>query len=73
MVPQGAPASNASPFTPTNWVDITNSPYAVSAAGNYMWNVFDTMYNWVRVVYTDSSGGTSTAVITQCNFNGKGV
>jgi hypothetical protein len=61
------------PNFPTNWQDITDSPFTVSSAGDYVWNVFDVMYNWVRVVYTDASGGTSTAVITSCTFNGKGV
>ena len=59
--------------TPTNWSDIINSSIAVSAAGNLMWNVSEIGYNYVRVVYTDTSGGTSTAIITVCNFNGKGV
>jgi hypothetical protein len=58
---------------PTHWSDITGSPYAVSAAGNYMWNVFDVMYNYVRLVYTDASGGASTAVITFAVLNGKGM
>lgn len=66
----GPPGAN--PAEPTNWTDVTNSPYAVTAAGNYMWNVFDTMYNYVRLVYSDTSGGTSTAVLTSAIFNGKG-
>ena len=58
---------------PTNWTDLIDSPYAVSAAGNYMWNVFDAMYNWVRLVYTDGSGGISTAAITLSTINIKGI
>lgn len=46
-----------------DWVDIADSSYSVTAAGNYMWNVFDIMYNFIRLVYTDTSGGTSTAVL----------
>ena len=61
-------ASNTNPVT--NWSVITNSSYAVTAAGNYMWNVYDVMYNWVRLVYTDTSGGTSTAVLN-ANINAK--
>lgn len=57
--------------TPTNWTDIANSSYAVSGAGSYMWNVFDIMYNYIRVVYTDGSSGTSTAVLTVV-INAKG-
>lgn len=49
----------------TNWTDVANSSYVVSASGNYLWNVFDCMFNWIRVVYTDGSGGTSTSV---CNI-----
>lgn len=59
--------------TPTHWTDIATSSYAVTAAGDYMWNVFDVMYNFVRLVYTDGSGGTSTAVISLAIFNGKGM
>jgi hypothetical protein len=57
---------------PTHWTDVANSSQAVSAAGSVMWNVSDVMYNWVRVVYTDGSGGASTAVISNLTFNGKG-
>lgn len=56
---------------PQNWVDIANSSYSVSSSGNYMWNVFDIMYNYIRLVYTDSSGGTSTAVLN-VTINAKG-
>ncbi len=48
---------------PTNWVDITDSSFTVTSAGNSMWNVRDVAYNWVRVVYTDASGGASTATM----------
>jgi len=66
-----ATAFTGSQGAPTNWTDVANSSYAVSAAGSYMWNVFDIMYNWIRVVYTDSSGGTSTAVLN-VRINAKG-
>lgn len=57
---------------PTNWVDIANSSFAVNSAGETMWNVNFVGYNYVRVVYTDASGGTSTATMNII-FNGKGV
>lgn len=60
-------------YTPTNWTDITDSPFAVTAAGSTEWNVTDVGYNYVRVVYTDTSGGSSTAIITSATFNGKGM
>lgn len=48
---------------PINWVDIANSSFSLSAAGETMWNVTDVAYNYVRVVYTDSSSGASTATM----------
>lgn len=68
---QGSADTHLNP--PVNWTDIANSSQAVSAAGNYMYNVIEVMYNYVRVVYTDGSGGASTAIITQATFNSKGV
>lgn len=56
---------------PQNWVTITNSSFAVATPGIEMWNVDYTGYNYVRVQYTDASGGTSTATVT-ITFNGKG-
>jgi Flp pilus assembly protein TadG len=68
--------ASADPFnnqgTVTNWTDISGSTISVTTAGTQMWNVFDAMYNWVRIVYTDSSGGTSTAIMN-ATFNAKGV
>jgi len=66
------PAFSSQPGYPANWTDIANSTFTVSAAGNVEWNVEQVGYNWVRVVYTDSSGGTSTAVVSSATFNGKG-
>lgn len=57
---------------PVNWTDIVDSSSTVTT-GNTGWNVTDVMYNWVRVVYTDASGGTSTAVLSAATFNGKGA
>ncbi len=66
-------ANGAVTWTPTNWTDITNSTFTVSAAGNLEWNYSQLAgYNYVRVVYTDTSSGNSTAVITVAQFNGKG-
>lgn len=56
---------------PVNWTDIDDSSSTVTT-GSTGYNVTDVMYNWVRVVYTDASGGTSTAVLTTATFNGKG-
>jgi hypothetical protein len=67
------PQARVEEIVPTNWSTIINSSISVSAAGNLMWNVAEIGYNYVRVVYTDTSGGTSTAIITAANFNGKGM
>jgi hypothetical protein len=59
--------------TPTNWTVVADSQFTVTAAGNVMWNVSDIQYNYVRVQYLDSSGGTSTATITNATANLKGI
>ena len=58
---------------PVNWTDVANSSQAVTIAGSYMWNVTEIMYGWVRLVYTDTSSGASTAVLTVSTINTKGV
>lgn len=63
---------NTGVYTPTNWTDVADSSFTVVAAGNVQWNVMWVNYNFVRVVYTDASGGASTAVITAANFTTKG-
>lgn len=49
--------------TPVNWTDVKDSSEAVTGTGTIMYNVADVEYNWVRVVYTSSSG-TGTISIT---------
>lgn len=66
-----ASPSNATNI-PTHWTDIVDSSESVSAAGNFMWNVTDVFYNWVRLIYTDSSSGSSTAVLN-VRINAKGA
>ena len=57
---------------PVNWTDIANTSTSVSAAGSVLWNQADVGYNWVRIVYTDSSSGSSTATMTAI-VNTKGI
>lgn len=64
--------NDAQPQVPVHWTDIANSSIAISASGDYMWNVTGSFYNFVRLVYTDASGGTSTAVLN-ATINNKGV
>ena len=68
--PGGTP-TNPPAVGPVNWVTITGSPLIVTSSGEEMWNVNYAGYNYVRVQYLDSSGGTSTATMTII-FNGKG-
>lgn len=56
---------------PSNWADIANSTFTLSTSGETLWNVSFVGYNYVRVVYTDNSSGTSTATMAII-FNGKG-
>lgn len=65
----GGKASNS---LPVNWTDVLNSTFTTVAAGDIQWNVTWDMAAWVRAVYTDSSSGMSTAIITSSTFNGKG-
>lgn len=66
-MPNGAPKP-----TPTNWADIDDSTFTVTTAGTSMWNVREVGYNYVRVTYTDGSGGVSTATMDVI-INAKGV
>lgn len=54
-----------------NFVDLPDSPQAVSAAGQFMWNVTDTNYDKIRLVYTRTSG-TGTLNV-QVNAKGPSV
>lgn len=67
-------ANGAIIYSVPNWSDVANSTFSVVAAGNVFWNYDGTVnWNFVRVVYTDTSSGASTAIITVSTFNGKGM
>jgi len=52
-----------------NWVDLPSSSQATGgAAGDFMWNVTDTNYDKIKLVYTFSSGSGTLNV----QANGKG-
>lgn len=72
----GEPAFSGKPGEPgsSSWTDVsaTGSQFTVSAAGDVAWNAPYPGYNWVRVVYTDTSSGSSTAVISYSIVNVKG-
>jgi hypothetical protein len=65
-------AQGKNPYVPVNWTTIPSSAQVVTAAGSTMYNVEWAGYNFVQLVYTDGSGGSSAAVITDCTFNAKG-
>jgi hypothetical protein len=67
----GGSGLNVSPTT--QWTDIANSTFTVTAAGNVAWDYSWAGFNWVRVVYSDTSGGSSTAIITSSTFNSKSM
>lgn len=51
-------------FTPTNWNDITNATSAISS-GTGPAIVLQTMnFQYIRVVYTKSSGGSTTITVS---------
>ncbi len=65
-------ASPVQPPTVANWNDIDDSEFTIDSAGITSWNVGEVaQYNYVRLVYIDASGGTSTAVLNVV-FNAKG-
>lgn len=65
-------ANPVQPEQVTTWNDIHGSAVTVTSSGVTTWNATDALYNFVRLVYTDASGSTSTATMT-ATFNGKGV
>ena len=67
-------ANGAVTYAPAHWTDLGISK-TVSAAGSILLTDTTTSvipYNYVRVVYTDTSGGTSTATVTSAVVNAKG-
>lgn len=60
---------NVKNYPVSNWTDIKNSSQAVTGAGYVVYNVADVAYNWVRVVYSASSGtGNMTALLNTKGF-----
>lgn len=54
----------------SNWTTISDSAFTVTTAGDVMWDVQNAGYNWVRVIYTRTSG---TGTITSARAYVKGV
>lgn len=56
-------------FPVINWTDIASSSASVTGAGIVNYNVAESFYNWVRVVYTAASGtGTITVTLNTKGF-----
>lgn len=52
------------PFTPTNWTDLPSATVSVAAAGTVLIPKLDLCYNYIRIVYTKTSGtGSITAQV----------
>lgn len=64
------PTSSAT-TVPIHWSNVANSVLSVAAPGDVLWNYRMAGFDFVRPVFTDLSGGTSTAQITFSSFNGK--
>lgn len=48
-----------------NWSTYTGSTTSISGAGNFLWNLNNVGYRWLRLNYTSSSGaGTLNAILT---------
>lgn len=70
-IPGNAPLSPPA-VGPTHWADIASTSTNVTTSGTTLWNIVDVGYNYVRVVYTDTSSGASTARLAVV-INSKGV
>lgn len=55
----------------TNYVDLPDSPVIVSGASDFMWNVTDTNYDQIKLVYQATSGSGSLNV--KANIKGFGI
>lgn len=53
-----------STFTVTNWVDIPNQSATITSGASALLTLTTCTYRWLRVVYTSSSGGSTTVNIT---------
>ena len=51
-------------FTPSNWADIPSATASVTLGGSVIVTLAQMNYRWVRAVYTRTSGGSSTVVVS---------
>lgn len=50
-------------FTVTNWVDVPSATVSPTAGGQYLITITQSAYQWLRVVWTRTSGGSTTIVV----------
>lgn len=52
----------------SNWTTIGSTSQAVTADGSVLYNIVDTSFRWIRVVWTRTAGSATAT----CRFNAKG-
>jgi hypothetical protein len=62
-------AANGGVAVAGTWTDYTNSEYSMTTAGSVVWNLSNIGYQYIRVVYTRTSGTGTLNVFGM----GKGV
>lgn len=53
----------ASNFTVAHWVDIPNATASITSGSSGVITIPQACYRWMRVVYTRSSGGSTTITV----------
>lgn len=61
--PIGKPGQNGVPWVPTNWTDVPSATVSLSAAGSKLIPKTDLCYQFIRIVFTSSSGDTGTTAV----------
>lgn len=57
---------------PFNWAPDADSITIINGDGSWIWNYPAARFFWVRLTWTDTSGGSSLAILTTATYNGKG-
>lgn len=63
------PAGNLpASFTPTNWSNVANGSATIAAGATAMIILPQICYRWLRVIYTPTSGGSTTISVEMFAF-----
>jgi len=57
-------SNQAQNFVPTNWSNIPNASATIASGASALITINVLSYNYIRVIYTSVSGGSSTIVVT---------